>query len=333
MKYSERLGEITNEQFQRALDTFHLGKFVKAEPISQGLFGQNVYITSDKGEFVLRGKPHYDWQFPNEKLIAELLHEKTIVPVPYPYLLETSKEIFGWEFILMPKMKGKNLSDSLSEDWLSDDERIEIAKAQGSTLREAQKLTYAYCGKFDLATNSIKAYTPDWFTEFSRQILERLEKSTQYNDKTPQTDIEWVKELIEQAKASIEAFEPCFYMQDYKPGNMVVDKINGKWQVTGLFDLMEASFGHPESDISRMFAVYTEKGREDLAYAFVNTYLQGEVNTEKFVKRFPLFILHDRSIIWEWVQRTDRAWWNKDWTFKDWVSNFLKFDHKKVHNL
>ena len=330
MKYSERLGELSNEQFQKALDTFNLGKFVKAEPISQGLFGQNVYITSDKGEFVLRGKPHYDWQFPNEKLMAESLHEKTKVPVPFPYLLETNKDILGWEFILMPRMKGKNLSDSLSEDWLSDVERIEIAKAQGSTLREAQKLTYEYCGKFDLTTNSIKAYTPDWFTEFSRQILERLEKSTQYNDKTPQSDIEWVKELIEQAKASIEEFTPCFYMQDYKPGNMVVDKVEGKWQVTGLFDLMEASFGHPESDISRMFAVYIEKGRKDLAYAFVNTYLQRNINIDKFVNRFPLFMLHDRSIIWEWVQRTNRVWWDKNWTFKDWMSTFIHINKGSI---
>jgi len=135
MKYSERLGEISNKQFQKALDTFNLGKFIKAEPISQGLFGQNVYVTSDKGEFVLRGKPHYDWQFPNEKLIAESLHEKTKVPVPFPYLPETNKEIFGWEFILMPRMKGKNLSDNLSEKWLSDVDRIEIAKAQGTSLQ------------------------------------------------------------------------------------------------------------------------------------------------------------------------------------------------------
>ncbi len=324
MKYSERLGEITNVQFQKALDTFNLGNFIKAAPISQGLFGQNVYVTSDKGEFVLRGKPHYDWQFPNEKLMAEALHEKTKVPVPFPYLLETDKGIFGWEFILMPRMKGKNLSDSLSEEWLSGVDRIEIAKAQGATLREAQKLTNKYSGKFDIATNSIKAYTSDWFTEFSRQILERLEKSTQYNDKTPQTDIEWTKELIEQSRVSIEDFTPCFYMQDYKPGNMVVDKINGIWQVTGLFDLMESSFGHHESDLSRMFAVYVEKERENLAYAFINSYLQEKINVEKFVNRFPLFMLHDRSIIWEWVQRTSRVWWNKNWTFKDWVSNFIK---------
>ena len=36
----------------------------------------------------------------------------------------------------MPRMRGKNLSDSLSEDWLSDTDRIDIAEAQGFTLQK-----------------------------------------------------------------------------------------------------------------------------------------------------------------------------------------------------
>jgi aminoglycoside phosphotransferase (APT) family kinase protein len=331
MKYSERLGEITIEQFQKALDNFNLGEFVKAEPISQGLFGQNVYITSDKGQFVLRGKPHYDWQFPNEKLMAELLHEKTQVPVPYPYLLEKSKDIFGWEFVIMPRLRGKNLSDDLSEGWLLEEDRVEIAEAQGTTLKEAQRLTYEYCGKYDLETSSIKAYSPDWFTEFSNQIFVRLEKASQHNDKTPPEDMDWAEGLIEEAKRFIDDFTPCFYMQDYKPGNMVVDKVAGKWQVTGLFDLMEASFGHPEADLSRMFAFYIEKRRENLAYAFINSYLEDNIDLNSFIKRFPLFMLHDRSIKWEWVQRTDNAWWDTSWTFREWVSNFLGLDPIKLN--
>jgi aminoglycoside phosphotransferase (APT) family kinase protein len=249
--------------------------------------------------------------------MAELLHEKTQVPVPYPYLLEKSKEIFGWEFVIMPRLKGKNLSDDLSEGWLSEEDRVEIAEVQGTTLKEAQKVTYEYCGKYDLETSSIQAYTPDWFTEFSNQIFARLEKAGHHNDKTPQADIDWAEGLIEEAKRFIDDFTPCFYMQDYKPGNMVVDKVAGKWQVTGLFDLMEASFGHPEADISRMFAVYIEKRRENLAYAFINSYLENDADLNSFVKRFSLFMLHDRSIIWEWVQRTDNAWWDKSWTFRE----------------
>jgi hygromycin-B 7''-O-kinase len=57
--YSQRLGVITNDQFQAALDHFKLGLFVKAEPIPFGIFGQNVFVTSSQGDFVLRGQPHF----------------------------------------------------------------------------------------------------------------------------------------------------------------------------------------------------------------------------------------------------------------------------------
>lgn len=45
-EYSKHLGIISDDQFQSALDRFDLGKFVQAEPIPFGLFGQNVFLTS-----------------------------------------------------------------------------------------------------------------------------------------------------------------------------------------------------------------------------------------------------------------------------------------------
>jgi len=65
--YSQRLGVIADDQFQAALDRFNLGTFIKAEPIPFGNFGQNVFVTSSQGEFVLRGRPHFWWQFPTEE--------------------------------------------------------------------------------------------------------------------------------------------------------------------------------------------------------------------------------------------------------------------------
>lgn len=330
-KYSERLGVITDQQFQKALNTFNLGKFVKAEPITQGLFGQNVFITSDQGDFVLRGKPHYDWQFKTEKYFADLLHVQTNAPVPNPYLLELESDIFGWEFIIMPRMKGINLSDDLNEICFESFDRLEIADAQGKVLKETQRLTNALSGRFDCQINQIKPYEPNWITEFTRQILERLEQAAQYHSSTAKDDIEWVKDILASAAESIEEFKPTFFMQDFKPGNMSVDKINGIWKVTGLFDLMESSFGHPEADLSRIITVYLERKREDLAYSFLNSYLSEDMDINKFLKRFPLFMLHDRSIIWEWVQRTDSAWWDKSWSFRKWASVFLKIERKKIH--
>ena len=75
--YSERLGVLAPHQFQAALARFELGDFVEAAPVSKGLFGQNVFVTSTQGEYVLRGLPHYSWQFPKERFGAALLHERT----------------------------------------------------------------------------------------------------------------------------------------------------------------------------------------------------------------------------------------------------------------
>jgi hypothetical protein len=65
--YSQRLGALTPQQFQAALTRFGLGTFVEATPVSQGLFGQNVFVQSSQGAYVLRGAPHYPWQFPKER--------------------------------------------------------------------------------------------------------------------------------------------------------------------------------------------------------------------------------------------------------------------------
>jgi hygromycin-B 7''-O-kinase len=60
-EYSKRLGAISPAQFRAALERLGLGDFVRAEAVPFGLFGQNVFVGSTQGEFVLRGVPHYAW--------------------------------------------------------------------------------------------------------------------------------------------------------------------------------------------------------------------------------------------------------------------------------
>lgn len=324
MKYTERLGEISDGQLQKALDRFGLGKFVEAKPITQGLFGQNLFLTSTKDEFVFRGAPHYSWQFKNEKFFAELLNKNTSAPVPWPYLLDEKTDIFGWSYVIMPKLKGIQLIDTELGNFKEDDLK-EIAKAQGEMLAEMQKLTLEDAGKYDEEIDAIKPLEKPFFARFENETFEYLEKAEKYNDKTIGSDLNWAKAQFEKAKPYLkEEFIPCFVMQDYKPGNMIVDIVGGRWQVTGIFDLMESYFGHGEADLPRMFCDYTELGRKNLANIFVNSYLQVKENTKGFRERFPVFLIHDRAIIWEWVQRNDKAWWDRSFNFRQWVETFLK---------
>src|SRR5262245_14730368 len=93
--YSERIGAISDAQFAAAVRRLNLGRFVKAEPTTSGLFGQNVFLTTTAGEFVLRGAPHWvkdrhesawrredRWQFTKEKFFADQLHARTNAPAP-----------------------------------------------------------------------------------------------------------------------------------------------------------------------------------------------------------------------------------------------------------
>src|SRR5829696_4304705 len=145
-EYSRRLGSIDDAQFRSALERLGLGEFVRAEPVAGGLFGQNVFVASTTGEYVLRGAPHYDWQFPTERFFARVLHERTCAPVPWPYLLDPAEDIFGWSYALMPRMPGLNLSDPAVTATLSPAERLAIARAVGENLVLMHQLTWPAAG-------------------------------------------------------------------------------------------------------------------------------------------------------------------------------------------
>lgn len=144
--YSQQLGLIADEQFQAALDRFHLGRLIRAEPIPFGLFGQNVFISSSQGEYVLRGKPHFWWQFPTEQFYARFLYKRAHAPAPWPYLVDSSTEIFGWSYVLMPRMPGLQLADPEVREQLSLSDRLAIARTLGENLARMQEAKWAKDG-------------------------------------------------------------------------------------------------------------------------------------------------------------------------------------------
>jgi len=46
--YAGSLGEISGEQFDKALQKLNLGNFVNIEKVQAGVVGQNVFLTSTK---------------------------------------------------------------------------------------------------------------------------------------------------------------------------------------------------------------------------------------------------------------------------------------------
>jgi aminoglycoside phosphotransferase (APT) family kinase protein len=328
MKYSDRLGEISKNQLQLALNEFSLGSFIKAEPVKEGLFGQNLFIISSKGEYVLRGCPHNDWQFKSEKFFVNKLNKRTTIPVPYPYNISTNKNIFGWDFVVMPKLEGINLSSKMCEESLDKEDRVEIAKEQGTSLVEMQRYTESYCGYYDLTLDDIKPIQMKYSDRMYKNIYHRLNQAIEVNSNlTSDTDTKWVEGILKKGDKYLTLeFTPTYVMQDYKPENMLVKKVDSKWRISGVFDLMESYIGNGESDLSRMYSMYLDNNRKDLAEIFLNEFLKVRANTKLdsgFRERFNTFMIHDRVIVWSWSVRINDIQESMKNGFRSWLKKYL----------
>lgn len=320
---SQRLGALTTTQLQAALDRFELGRLLGVAPTSDGLFGQNIFISAESGEWVLRGAPHFDWQFPTERYFAEFLHEHTTAPIPWPYLYEPSDAIFGWPYVLMPRMPGHSFT---AHDWfatLTLDDRIAIAAALGETLAEIHTAAAPVSGSYDPATSIVRPFPDGYDGWVIARIETLLAESLTYTRYTTAEDAAWAQALIAVGRDALaEPYQPCVVMEDYQPGNVTIAGGPGHWRVGGVFDLMSLRFGDGEADLARLGRMYAfEEPR--LARAFIRAYLDRRPPRPGFALRFPVYLLHDALIIWTFCLRRNDIWWPSGYTLSAWAEETL----------
>jgi aminoglycoside phosphotransferase (APT) family kinase protein len=323
--YSDRLGTLTRQQLQAALDRFDAGTLLDAEGIPFGLFGQNVFLRTDRGNYVLRCWSHYPWQFPKERFFARLLHERTAVPVPWPYLVETSTGIFGWDFALMPALPGVRLADPEVRAGFSSEDRRGIARAMGEVLADMQAAREAFPGEYDLAADGIVPLTspwPEWVTDQLRQVLL---SARSHSDRTTDADVAWVESIVEKAWDPLHApFTPVPVHGDFAYNNMLAERIEAQWRISGVVDLMNMYVGDGEVDLALVPRMYVADGLPDCAVAFLAAYLERRPPRPLFLPRFTLYTLFYLLIGWEYGQRhPELEWWDPQLTLREYVEPIL----------
>lgn len=309
MRYSERLGLIEPEQLQEAAASFGIGEVLDASAPVEGLFGQNIFLETTEGSYVLRGHPHGHVQLTKERCVAAFLDERSSLPVPWPYEICDDTSLFGWTYALMPRLPGTSGGTMWAA--ASPDERVELAAASGEALAMLQEATSPTFGPYDA---QLDAFIPmDDFGEWWRHRFEHWRGLCRAVHALSTEAERYIDDLLERHCGALDVpFTPVLVHHDFKPGNLNFEPDGDTFVATGVFDLMEAYLADPEEDISRMlWSVQTYDER----HAFIDAYLEGGEWRPGYEDRAVLYALADWIVIWEYGKRN--GLWFGEQTFME----------------
>lgn len=329
-QYSERLGEIRDEQFQAALDRFGLGRFLHAEPIVNGLFGQNVILSSSSGDYVFRGAPHWnpagedDWQFQKERFFSRLAHEAAGgAPVAWPYLLDESRDIFGWGFAIQPRLPGAAPRQPM-RDHYSEAEQLQMGSLLGSALGRLHNARTGVAGIHDRQTDQLVPVAGAYADYVESTVEGLLAYAREASSATSGDDIAWARSVLRKARPAMELpFEPSVVHLDFGFHNVLFESSGEQWRLTGIVDWHTAESGHPECDLARPLATF-QQHRVAGAAEFMVAYRELQPELPGFRERLPAFLLWERLLIWGYWQH--HKGFREGLGMREWMEPFVRIE-------
>lgn len=294
LKYSERLGLIEPEQLYEAARRVDLGDVLDAYPGPGGPFGQNVVLLTTRGTFVLRGNPHGHVQLTKERRVAHVIHERSSLAAPWPYLVCEDTDVFGWTFAVLPHLGGEPGGDL----WTVATEagKRALARVTGEALSRLHDASFEFFGPYDAQMDDFIEMDDfaDWF-------LYRLghwrDACRAVQGLSTEAEL-WIDALIERCAPTLdEPFVPVLVHHDFTFDNLSFDDDG---VAAGVFDLAAAHVGDGEEDLVRMLrAVESDEQRA----AFVDEYVARRPLRPGASDRLQLYALADWLVVWEQARR------------------------------
>lgn len=224
------------ENIQEIFNKYGLGKIKKITYAKSGVVNPCLFINDD---FVLRVNVRDSNipKFRREKIAFQKLKGK--VPVPKIVILDKTRKILPYDYLITEKISGKEAKNLIGE--LKGDEKKKIAIQAGINLAKIHKIKFKKFG--DVQTHTFGEYR-DWGDYILNKTKKHLEEIKQLKilDKVERKQIMNIfvknKDLFSNVKT------PRLNHGDFSFENIVCK--NGK--ITGIFDFEWALSGDPEFD-------------------------------------------------------------------------------------
>lgn len=327
--YSPRLGPIRDDQFRAACLKSSVGAFLAASPTTGGLFGQNVFLTTSEGEYVFRGAPHWyrggpndAWQFPKERLYADLLKTRTQVPVAWPQALDDSCVDFPWPYLITPRLPGLCFQDKAARAGLTAADFAGVAGAMGAALAGLQALTWDFAGDFDPASQTIAPYVGGYGGHLAAEIGTHAAEARGHGTLTAEDD-RWLDQVLAADVATADDARPTFAHNDFTLGNVLFEHAASGWQVSGVVDLMTCNFGAPAADLVRQSCAWIDI-RPELTRVFLESYRAAGGAAAPSPERLTALVVYERLLIWAYFTRPEVAHPGfQGLTFRGWAKPYV----------
>jgi aminoglycoside phosphotransferase (APT) family kinase protein len=158
-------------------------------------------------------------------------------------------------------------------------------------------------GVHDARTDSIAPLGVSYADYVEAAVQGLLDKSLEASAATSASDIDWAHSVMSEGRAAMSSpFQPVVVHLDFGFHNVLFEKQDDSWRLTGVIDWMTAESGHPESDLARPLATFRQYRIPGLDN-FLAAYREAQPELPGFQQRFPVFMLWERLLIWEYWQR------------------------------
>lgn len=259
--------------------------------LSRFSYGSNI-VYSYNNEFVVKlYASYYKDEFEREIEVLKKI-ESQIKLVETPKLISAGT-FEGWNYLIMNELKGTLLIEVW--DKISIDEKKEFSIDLANVIREFHNIPSNQFAKLDV----------EWQVFINKQYKNMIDH--QKNSHLPQELCNTLEEYVDDSYIN---YSPKLKLLtgEYTPFNLLFNKVNDKWKLTGVIDFADSFLGDNEYDLLGPI-LFIFNGSKELTTSFLINYgFTDEELNDSFRKKLMIYaILHRFSNINYYISRNPKA--------------------------
>lgn len=236
-KVNPFLAHISQQQLQRIFTAHHLGMVRDIDLPRRGSINMVMIINDELVVRIDHRLSEGESRFRAEKIAYDAL-AKTSIPVPEVLVLDTTRTLIPYDYMVMNKLPGTPLIDAWDD--LSTNQKQVVAYNAGAYLARLHTISFDHFG--ELKNLGLKSF--GGFYEHVNDYYKRFQHQAQHYDAFSAVHHEQMMTLMESCKPLLNLPKAYLVHSDYQLENLLVHQ----GEISGVIDFEWAMSGDPTWD-------------------------------------------------------------------------------------